>query len=415
LSFSPARRTLLRHGFVGACASVLAPRWLPAEVTVSGQRVAEIDAMMTRFMDQHAVTGAAIAVARQGRLVHVGGYGSADSETNAPVQPHSLFRIASVSKPLTAVAILRLCQQRKLKLSDRVTEVLQLSPIDPRFEQVTVRHLLQHSGGFDRDASFDPMFRDVEISRAMGVPLPIDGESIVAYMLKRNLDFDPGTKYAYSNFGYLLLGNIVAQVSGQPYERFVRAELLQPIGVQRMRLGRTARNEQRPDEVRYVPDQATSSPSVLTPDRPPVAGPYGRYQIEPMAAHGGWLATAVDLVRFATALQGQTKPRLLTNTFQAEMLAPPEFHDAEDAVHYGCGVQVRRLSNGRFNLWHNGSLDGTNSLWVMRHDGMAWAVLFNQRYGKARKQLAGLVDPQVHRAVDSVAQWPRHDLFARFL
>ncbi len=408
---------LTRRHFLAAAATVTClPHCLAARQPSTGVGLPTVDAMMAEFMQQHAVTGASLAITRKGRLVHAAGYGVADPATQSPVTPLHRFRIASVSKPLTAIAILRLCQQKQLQLSDRVVDVLQLKPTDARFAAITIDHLLHHSGGFDRNASFDPMFRDEEIAETQQLPLPVPQQAIVDYMLDRPLDFAPGSRYAYSNFGYLLLGQVIERLTKQTYEAFVQQQILHPCGERRMQLGQTARLRAAENEVVYVPDRPERTyPSVLTPEREPVAGPYGHFQLEPMAAHGGWLATASGLVRLAAALRGFVWPAPLSAGSLQTMLRKPDFIDNEQAVHYGCGVQVRSLKNGKHNLWHNGSLDGTNSLWVLRHDDLAWCVLFNQRYGCDRKQLSSLIDAPLHRAVDAVEDWPSEDLFERYL
>ncbi|MCP3694044.1 MAG: beta-lactamase family protein, partial [Planctomycetaceae bacterium] len=165
----------------------------------------------------HQVPGASLAVTRAGKLVYARGFGYADLAKKQPVQPGSQFRVASLSKPITAVAILQLVDQGKLKLTDHVFTILKPKPVfenptdkmDPRLRQVTILHCLQHSGGWDRSASFDPMFQSVRIARSLGVEPPARAEHVIRFMMGKPLDFDPGTRYAYSNYGYCLLGRVI--------------------------------------------------------------------------------------------------------------------------------------------------------------------------------------------------------------
>ena len=170
---------------------------------------ASFDKLLVSFMKENKVPGAALAVVRNGKLVVRRGYGFADRERKEPVEPDSLFRIASVSKPITAVAILKLAEDGKLHLDDKVAAILGLAPKDPRFSDITVHQLLRHQAGFDRGASFDPMFRSVRIAKDLGVPPPAKPEHSIRYMERRPLDVDPGARYAYSNSGYCLLGRVV--------------------------------------------------------------------------------------------------------------------------------------------------------------------------------------------------------------
>ena len=142
----------------------------------------------------------------------------------------SLFRIASVSKPITAVAILQLVERGKLKLSDKIVDVLKMEPhleegakLDERWKDVTIEHCLLHTGGWNRDKSYDPMFQAPRMAKSLEVELPIEPAHVIRYMLGQPLDFDPGAQYAYSNFGYCLLGRVIEKVIG-PALRNVRAK-----------------------------------------------------------------------------------------------------------------------------------------------------------------------------------------------
>ena len=144
-------------------------------------KLAAYDELMTAFMREHQPPGAALAVTYHGRLVYARGFGHADLERHEPVRPGSLFRIASLSKPFTATAVLHLVEQGKLKLDERVLPILKLEPhlergarLDPRWHEITVRHCLQHTGGWDRDKSFDPMSAETaeQVAKALQVRCP---------------------------------------------------------------------------------------------------------------------------------------------------------------------------------------------------------------------------------------------------
>ena len=208
-------------------------------------------------MSKWSIPGGAVALARNGVPVMSASYGLADKAASAAVTGDSLFRIASLSKPVTAAAILKLREAGLLDLGARVFDILddvvppEGATPDPRLASVTVLDLLRHSGGWDRGVSFDPMFRSREIAAALGVAPPADAAAIVRYMKGQPLDFDPGTKYAYSNFGYCLLGRIVEKVAGQPYADYVRSAILAPAGATGMRLGRSLEADRAAGEVVY--------------------------------------------------------------------------------------------------------------------------------------------------------------------
>jgi N-acyl-D-amino-acid deacylase len=375
------------------------------------------DLQVTSFMAARNIPGGALAISRAGKLVYACGYGYADVDAQEALTAASPFRIASVSKPITAVAVFRLIELHpgQVSLETPAFELLGLTGTDPRLAQITIRQLLQHTAGWDRDKSFDPMFRPLEIAQTLGTPPPAGPDDVVRYMLDQPLDFDPGSRDAYSNFGYCVLGRIIEKVSGQPYEAFVQEAVLRPLGISRMTIGRTRLADRAAGEVRYY--DPGSGPSVMQSEDGVVPSPYGTFHLEAMDAHGGWIASAVDLVRFACAFDEPERCPLLTPESVAAMFACPEGsagHEPDGRpkdAYYACGWMVRPTGDGKANHWHGGSLPGTNTLLVRRHDGLNWAVLFSQRADESGLGY-GDIDPGLHRAAGAVEQWPEWDLFA---
>jgi N-acyl-D-amino-acid deacylase len=382
---------------------------------------------MDEFMQARKVPGGALAVVKERCLVYAKGYGWADREKKLPARPETLFRIASVSKPITAVAVMKLVEQGCLSLEARAFEVADLHPepghegatVDERIWKITVRQLLQHTGGWDRDQSGDPMFRWKEFTHPTVSDCPLNPGRIISRMFWQRLDFDPGARYAYSNFGYAVLGRLIEKVTGQPYERFVREKVLAPVGIERMRVG--ASDGSREGESTYYTPEEAKVRSVFPGVAGKVAEPYGAFCLEAMDAHGGWVASAVDLARFAAALDDPRKSPLLTpETFQTLYAAPPppawrkKDGSLQDA-YYGCGWMVRPVGReGRANYWHSGSLPGTSSLLVRRWDRLSWVVLFNQRSSE-RRLPDDAIDGALHRAAAAVKRWPEGDLFVNKL
>jgi N-acyl-D-amino-acid deacylase len=258
------------------------------------------------------------------------------------------------------------------------------------------------------------MFRSPTIVKELNVRPPADPWAIIRYMLRQPLQFDPGAKYVYSNFGYCLLGRVI-EVSGQTYEEYVRKEVLAPLGIRAMRLGATLLENRARGEVKYhVPNNATGI-AVMGPQLgKAVPWPYGGRCLESIDAHGGWLASAPDLVRFISAFGDPRRCKILKLKGIEIMLARPPGAAGLDAdgkpldAYYACGWSVRPIGNtGRANIWHAGSLDGTSTMLVGRNDGLSWAVLFNSRDSAKKKNPAGTIDSLVHQAADAVQEWPR--------
>ena len=395
-------------------------------------RLAAYDDLMAAFMREHNPPGAALAVAYHGRLVYARGFGHADVEKREPVRPTSLFRIASVSKPFTSAAVMKLVEEGRLKLDERVFPILKLEPhlgrgerLDPRWHEVTVRHCLQHTGGWDRDKSFDPMSAETaeQVAKALGVGLPIDTRQIIRYTMGKPLDFDPGSAYAYSNFGYCVLGRVIEAVSGKSYHEFVREKILVPLQIRGMRLGKNLLSDRAPGEVKYYDSRHRTGRAISGPkigEEAPL--PYGVECVETMDANGGWIASAVDLVRFAVALDDPKRSPILSQDSIETTLAPPPGpvgHDPKGrpkSDYYGCGWSVRPAARqpGKYTKWHGGMLAGSSTLLVCREDGIDWAVLFNSDAGKDGKEFADLIDPLLHKPADEIKDWPETDLFPRF-
>lgn len=384
------------------------------------------DERMREFLRQHHVPGAALAVTDHGRLVLARGYGYADLATDEKVSPTSLFRIASLSKPITAVAILQLVEKGKLSLDAKVFEVLgeefslpEGDAIDARLRDITIRHLLEHRGGWDRGRSFDAMFQSVRFARKVGVPPPAGARDVIRAMLDVPLDFDPGERYAYSNYGYCLLGRVIEKVTGSPYEDHVREHVLAPLGIRSMQVGATRAEGRRPGEVRYYhPDRG---PSVFAEDvGQPVPSPYGAWHLEAMDAHGGWIASAVDLARFASAFDDPAScPILRPSSVDAMYARPPGLagHDERGEptpTYYSLGWLNRVLGEGRQNHWHTGSLPGTATIMIRRHDGRNFILLLNTRVSPGHGHLGRTAESLLHAAADEVDRWPDHDRFGDF-
>jgi len=376
---------------------------------------------MRRFVSKNKIPGAALAVAKDGRLLYARGFGWSDRESKIRVQPHSLFRIASISKPITAVAILRLVDQSKLKLDDKAFAKLPHKPLqrkgaklDPRLNQITIRHLLQHRGGWDRAQSMDAMFQPVRIARALGKAPPASADDIISFMRGWPLDFNPGSRYAYSNLGYNVLGRVIEQATGRSYCEYVRAEILKPLGITAMRIGRTLPAGRARDEVRYHARGGRAGFSVMARNfGTRVPRPYGAWHLEAMDSHGAWIASAIDLVRFGSALEKFEKSKILSPKSIATMTEGVADFDRKGKpkpTFYGLGWFVRPVGK-KTNRWHTGSLDGTAALLVLRHDGLCWAALFNTRSTASGDHAGREIDPLLHEAADAVKKWPGHDLF----
>ena len=402
----------------------------PIDLPLTGQAVPgmeSFDRIISDLMKKHDVPGGAVSVVKDGRLVYARGFGYADVESRTPVQPDALFRIASVSKPITGAAVMKLVEEGKLRLDDRVAPfIAHLAPapgatVDPRWEQITVRQLLNHTGGWDRNkpnGGFDPMFRPAIAAAAVGAPAPASAETIIRYMKGMPLDFNPGEKHVYSNFGYAVLGRVVERLSGMPYEEYVRARVLQPVGANRTRLGRTRMRDALAGEVRYYlpgePGLGLTAP--LVPSVFPGEGTapinYGGFYVEAMDSHGGWVSSSVDLLRFLAGVDGRAdRPDILGAGLVAEMTGSGPVVCAGGACHYAGGWLVRP-TQGDATWSHGGSLPGTTSMLVRTYHNFSLVGVFNARSPTAN--LEAELYAALWNALAGVTSFPAHDLFPAF-
>ncbi|MEV0621818.1 serine hydrolase domain-containing protein [Nonomuraea sp. NPDC050404] len=412
-----SRRNLLRAGAMGIPAAALgtalparaAARPLPAVETsgIAPASLAGFDTVVKNFVKARKITAAQLAIMKNGKIVLARGYRYNDYSRALPtVSPTSLFRIASLSKNITSAGIMRLVQDGKLSLSAKVTQLLGLTPADARMEQVTVLRLMQHLGGWDSTVSKDLLWLDHTISASLDVPLPISHADIMRYATARKLDFDPGTKMVYNNYGYLLLGRIIEKVSGMSYESYVKTKLLQPLGITRMRLGGSLRSEAAPGEIAY--ESQYTNKSVVDTSGTTVPYPYGGFNMPNQDANGGWLASGVDLVRWTLALD---KPgTVLSSASIAKLIAKPEIGINEYGSWYGGGWWVRQVT-GHVNTWHNGSMPGTFTYLARLQNGFSYAVLFNRREETGSLDY-DTIDDDMNKV--KVSSWPTTDLTSRY-
>ncbi len=338
------------------------------------------DEAMTNLISDYAIPGAQLAITYQGRLVYNRGFGYADVDASTLVCPDNIFRLASLSKQITSITLMHLYEQGRVGLNDTVfgadgllNSIAFQSAIDTRVYDITVRNLLQHAGGWDRDVSGDPMFDSYYIAQAMSVSAPADEMTTIEYVLNnQELDFTPGTQFHYSNLGYSILGTVIEEITGQEYETYVRDSILAPLDIVDMYCGKNLLVDKLPNEVNYY-DYANASyvPSVYN-NPLMVPTPYGGFNIEGLDAAGGWVGSAEDLCKILCAVDRfATVPDMLLPATIDTMISPSFVSD-----YYALGWNVSPFHD---NYWHTGSLPGTTTEIVRANNQLNWAILLNTR------------------------------------
>src|SRR5271154_2187764 len=384
-----SRRSMIRNLLATAATGVVAPHMYAfspqqSEGYAPGERAAMFRVALA-FMEQFSVPALSVTIARNGQVVYETPFGLADRKEALQTSASSLFRIASVTKPITSVTIFSLIEKGQLNLADKVfgpSGVLGTKYGNPPFLQyvtdITVDHLLTHTcGGWPNDST-DPMFQHDSW----------DHEKLISWTLKNlPLAYPPGQHWAYSNFGYCVLGRIIEQVSGQSYANYVQANVLVPSGIHGMRIAANSMKQRADNEVVY----------------------YGQYDEDPykmnvtrMDSHGGWIATPSSLVQFLDHLGSPNMPSLLKpDTIHTMVMPSPAYSQSSDAK-YARGWMVR--NNGAGNWWHSGSMPGSTTIMVRTATGLCWAALANTRT-QPDDEINAALDNLIWQMVRSVPRW----------
>lgn len=416
--FPTIRRQLSRGLSVALLAFV--PQWgWCLEAGQSLPHLEPFDRAMLEVMKKHDVPGASLAVAKDGKLLLAKGYGYADRDKPDAMTPQTLFRMGSINKTLTAVMVLKLAEDGKLKLDDPVLPLFERagiasgSPADPRAKDILIRHLLQHSGGFDRERSGDPFFqpRLRDVARRQGVA-PVTCDAIIRDSLQDKLDFTPGERFAYSNTGYCMLGRVVEIVTGESYRAFSSREFLMPSTGKGFQVASSTESRQGETKYYAYPGEPLQrgAPGVTNANVP---SPYGSYSVENMDALGAWIATPTDVLKFFLAIDGARGKRLLNEESLQTMRSEPTLEkDGNPRSFYAAGIHVVRSDKGD-NWWHTGSQPGLQTLALRTRQGYAWVVAFNSRPDPSgRRAFFKDIDQALWGAANAVREWPQGDLFA---
>lgn len=400
--------------------STTTPR--PSSMPRTGPSTAGVDAFedaIPEFMREWDIPGATVAVIDGGRLVFARGYGLADRDGEDPVRPESLFRVGSISKPISALSTLELVENGDLGLDDGLTDLLSaLLPADglgdPRMSEITVQHLLRHTAGLDSgEIGFDPMFAPEAVALERDAEPPASAETTARFALEQPLGYDPGTGFKYENVGYCLLGRVIEAATDRDYESHVQDAVLDPVGASRMRVGATRREGRLPDEVRYHGHRTVESPF---PDTGQVPRPYAAAHLPANDADGGWVGSVVDLLRIARGL-GDTGENDIPSADSFRTMTRRPAVDAWNGSnqYYGAGWYVIPGEEGP-SLWHNGSLPGSYGFLLYdTADNRGVAMLCNSRAPDSEfRQFNVAAQRRLLNAAGAVEEWPDRDLFGEF-
>jgi CubicO group peptidase (beta-lactamase class C family) len=385
-----SRRSFARN-LLGAAAGGMVPSPVHRMLWAQGDRPTGMQRggmgrLAGAFKSNFRVPALSVAISRNGQFVFDQGFGMADSAKLVQANMSTLFRIASVTKPITSVTIFTLIEKGKLNLTDKVfgpSGILGTkygkSPYKQYVADITVDNLLTHTcGGWPSDST-DPMFRFNSWDQA----------KLIAWTLENlPLTYPPGQHWDDSNFGYCVLGRVIEQVTGQPYADYVQSNILAPCGISNMRIAGNTLRQRAASEVVY----------------------FGQYDEDPykmnvarMDSDGGWLATPSSLVQFLDHVAGSGNiPSILRPESIRTMTTPSPAFSPSSPARYARGWMVG--NDGLGNWWHSGSLPGSTTIMVRTATGMCWAALANTRT-EPHAQIDAALDQMMWGMARSVPNW----------
>jgi len=365
-----------------------------------GPGLDHLDRIMLDLMRLHDIPGGSLSLARRGRLVYAKGFGWASLEGRVPARPEVMFGQASVSKAITAIAVLKLVDEGRLGLEDRAFDVLRdIKPLpgerlDPRARAITIRQLLNHSAGYMHQPDV------AAVSRRLGIPVPrLREDHLVHFFMGRPLDYDPGTRQHYSNFGFATLGAVVERVAGEPYGPAVHRLVFRPVGVQGGRVGHGA--PYTPETARRYDKKGRELPPI---DIPGESG-------------GGWIIATVEIVRLLAALDGSRGRPFLSPDARREMLAPPPppLKPRGNGSWFGLGWDAVRETPKGPSYIKNGGIAGVHTEIGRLPGGFDFAIAFNGgRDVPDTPEEVSTATRSLRTAVERVTDWPDVDLFPDF-
>lgn len=335
----------------------------------------KMDREIERFMGRWNIRGLSLAVTRNDSLLYTKGYGMADVERGEKMTPRNIMRLASASKLVTAIAIMRLVEAGKLKPEDKVfgpdgilNDTCYTNAIkDERLFDITVDHLLMHKGGFGMGAG-DPMFNTKDIIAARNLASAPTNEELTKIVLGRKIAFTPGQGFRYSNFGYMLLSLVIERITGKPYWDFVNEDVLQPAGCFRFKPATNYYADRHEDEVRYYgPD--TVAVEEYNGSGKMVERVYGGSNINGLLGAGGWCASASDFARLVAATDKCPRVRNILSNNSIDSLTA---YGEDDKRSRGWSEID---AHGKWR--RTGTLSSTHTLVERFPNGECWVIITN--------------------------------------
>jgi CubicO group peptidase (beta-lactamase class C family) len=383
---------------------------------------AQIDAVIEQYMASYTVRHAALAIVHGTQLVYARGYTMA--EVNWPqVQPTTCFRLASVSKFPTAIAIFQLVQEGKLNIESTVQSILELRtpsggpPPDPKFNQITVQQLLEHTSGLQDECGDSMGIYNAYEKAGISSHLPVTAEMTDSYLASLWLANAPGSVQNYNNTGYYFLGRIVAKLRNEkrPIDAYQKY-LFDPLSITRIRRAASLLSDQPADEARYQEHDLNVYSSVMTDAQPLVPDTYGNVEWEIQEGCGGLSAAATDIARLIAIMISQKENPAISRLTLVLMLLAAAKLNASGLAGYGFD-HVLDLGGGQF-YGQKGGLIGSSSTVAQFNGDWGYTMLWANNGPAVVTNYPNLEYypdfPAIMHDIVPTVNWGSADLFPQF-
>ncbi|MFR9503036.1 MAG: serine hydrolase domain-containing protein [Rikenellaceae bacterium] len=356
------------------------------------------------FMRRWEFKGASFALMYNDSLIYAKGYGDANDTLKCDVS--HVFRIASVSKLLTATAVMKLREQKKISLESKVfgasgilNDSMFLDLRTKNLDQITVEHLLRHTSGISTPIG-DPAFANYSVAQVIGKELPLTVDDMVYYATQCRLNARPGDRYDYSNLGYIILGKIIEEVTGVEYEQYMRDSILAPIGCHDMFIGHNFSENRAPNEVSYYEVKEADPVEAYDGSGRMTMKSNGGNNVTLLGSAGGWVASPTELLKFVSAINGCSINEDILTEESIKLMT----YDSKSDKPIGWATV-------RGTEWvRSGSMSGTCALVKKQKDGYTWVFITNSS-AWIGPNISNYISSTVSRSIAKVKKWPKRDLF----
>lgn len=339
------------------------------------EKCEKFDKSIKQILNRWKVAGASLAIMKNNKLIYAKGYGYADKEQHIKCEPYNKFRIASMSKLITATAIMKLIDNGSISLKSKVFGekgiLTSQYPTykDPRVKLITIEHLLRHEGGFTTPIG-DPLFKIQLVELGLGITRPITTKNTIDYALSRKLGYRPGDHKKYSNIGYLLLSEVIQVVSGESYENYIKNKILIPSGCYDTHLANNQYKHRFPNEVKYYSDIKNDVIKSYNGSGEILPKAYGGNNIRALKGAGAWVSTSSDMLRFALAIDGNNDKDGIKDVISKESVLI-----LQKNVKQRLPIGWASVRGGV--LERTGSFSGTSAIMRFQEGDYSWIMLTN--------------------------------------